>query len=108
MIRVELRPQGRDLLLEVTGGEAHVGAVAVAAPGWSEARLVVVPGHREGPLASAAAVRLAEAAGCTCAVVVGIHQDHATRDEITTIVGHVEAAVESLATELAAGGGWRP
>lgn len=107
-VRLELRAQGRDLLLVVTGGEAHVGAAAVAAPDWAEARLVVVPGHKEGPLAAAAAIRLARAAGCTCAVVAGIHQDGATRDEITAIVGHVEAGLADLATALADRRGWRP
>lgn len=99
-VRLVLRTQGRDLLLQVQGGEAHVGAVAVAEPGGGEAALTVVPGHKEGPLARAAAETLARKAGCVCTVVAGIHQDGATKAEIREIVANVTAGVDRLAEIL--------
>ena len=97
--------QGRDLLVQVTGGEAHVGAVAVGYGAdcvipSSGIELMTLPGHKEGPLALAAARRLAEAAGCTVAVVAGIHQDGITAEEIAGILRNVEKAVETLALSL--------
>ncbi len=103
-VRLELVPQGRDLLLLVGGGEAHVGAVAVARPAAAGggAGSVVIPPHKEGPLAAECAVLVAEAAGCTCAAVAGIHQDQATGAEIAAISDHVRAAARELAAALAA------
>lgn len=98
-VRLELLARGRDLVLNVGGGEAHVGAVAVATPAGPVA-LTVVPGHKEGPLAEAAATALARAAGCTCAVVAGIHQDRATAGEIADIVVNVEQGVAELVASL--------
>ena len=88
---LELRAQGRDWLLLVGGGEAHVGAVGVAWPGG--ATLMEVPGHKEGPLARLCADRVSAAAEATCTAVVGIHQDDATREEIAEIVNNVKAGL---------------
>lgn len=98
-VRLELVGQGRDLVLLVGGGETHVGAVAAAEPGGG-GRMLALGRHREGPLAEAAAVRLAAAAGCACAVVAGIHQDAATPEEIAAIVANVELGVQRLAETL--------
>jgi hypothetical protein len=101
-VALRLRAQGRDLLLTITGGDAHVGAVAVDAPaggtgGEAHRALTVVPGHKEGPLAAAAAARLAAVSGRTVVTVVGIHQDRATPREIAAIVANVQEGVERLA-----------
>lgn len=94
--------QGRDLLLSVTGGEGHVGAVAVATPpSGTEPAQIVVPGHREGALAREGAARLAAATGRGCAAVVGIHVERATPAEIAEIVANVRAGYEELARRLA-------
>lgn len=96
-VRLELVKQGRDLLLMVTGGEAHVGAVAVCHD--QGAGMMAVPGHKEGPLAAECAEAVALAAGCTCAVVAGIHQDEATGEEIGEIVANVRKALGILIQE---------
>ena len=98
-VRLELTAHGRDLVLHVGGGEAHVGAVAVAEPG-RPAMLTVVPGHKEGPLAAEAAATLAAAADCVCTVIAGIHQDDATGQEIAAIVVNVNEGVTRLAGAL--------
>jgi hypothetical protein len=99
-VQLEIRIQGRDFLLLVTGGEAHVGAVAVCDGRRANGKSVVteMPGHREGPLAGECAEILARATRKTVAAVVGIHQDNATGQEIAAIVANVRQA----ATELAA------
>jgi hypothetical protein len=102
-VALRLLAQGRDLVVLITGGEAHVGAVAGcdgragAVPVAPERSLVQLPGHREGPLAAEAAATIARAAGCSCAAVVGIHQDDATADEIRIIVANVREGLRQLA-----------
>ncbi|MBU2502934.1 hypothetical protein KJ682_16510 [bacterium] len=98
-----LRRVGRDLLLTVTGGEAHAGAVALCWPdgqGGVACADLAAGIHKEGPLARECAGVIAAAAGCTCAVVAGIHQDRATRDEITTIVANAAEGARRLAALL--------
>lgn len=103
--KVTLRVEdlGRDLAAFLTGGEAHVGAVAVAGgaagtAGESLSACIVAPGHKEGPLAREGAALLAERSGRTCALTVGIHIDGASTEEIREIMVH---AREALAR-------WRP
>ena len=98
-VKLELRFQGQDLLLLVTGGRAHVGAVAV----WDgrnedgEAVVIELTGHREGPLAGECAETLGRASCRTVTAVVGIHQDNATQDEIAAIVANVRQGAAALA-----------
>jgi hypothetical protein len=106
-VTLRLLAQGRDILVLITGGAAHVGAVAVC-DGTAElgharsgSGMVQVPGHREGPLAAEASETLALAAGRTCVAVVGIHQDNATAEEIHDIVEHVRQGLQQLTTNLA-------
>ena len=98
-VKLELKHQGRDLLLLVTGGKAHVGAVAVWNGREQGGRAVVteLPGHREGPLAGDCAEILGRASGRTVVAVVGIHQDNASREEIAAIVANVRQGAKELA-----------
>jgi len=108
-VYLDLRSQGSDLVIRITGGRAHVGAVSVcdSSSGRAHARAgertLQLPGHREGPLAAEAAETLAVATGRTCAAVVGIHQDDATPDEIHHIVLNVRQGLQQLVAALAAG-----
>lgn len=102
-VELEVRAVGRDLLVTITGGQGHAGAVAVAASAAGpapEAQVVVLPPHKEGPLAEACALRVAAAAECACVVVAGIHQDRATRAEIEAIVANARVGVRKLAAFL--------
>lgn len=124
-IEVVLQDQGRDLIARISGGRTHVGAVAVFAPRTDDrvqaddapggpvgprtglpgiaqdhADLVVVPGHKEGPLAAEAAASLGRASGRICVAIAGIHQDNATKEEIAAIVANVQKAVARLAADL--------
>ena len=85
---------GDDWLLRITGGKAHVGAVATAH--GSDVQLSVVGPHKEGPLAEVCAVQWSFLTGRTCVAVAGIHQDEATREEIDGIVDHVRQGLDIL------------
>jgi hypothetical protein len=104
-VSLAVMSQGRDLLLTVTGGDAHVGAVAVRSPaggtqGEPHTAAIVVPGHKEGPLATEGAARLAAVTGSTCVAVVGIHVERATPEEIARIVTNAQRGFERLVSTL--------
>ena len=88
---------GRDLAAFLTGGEAHVGAVAVAGRaagtgGEALADAIVAPGNKDGPLAEEGAALMAALSGRTCVMIVGIHVEDATPAEIEQIVAHAREA----------------
>jgi len=103
-VRLEAAPLGRDLLVTVTGGQAHAGAVALAGPAGAldGGGLLVLPPHKEGPLARECAEAVAAAAGCACVAAAGIHQDGATPAEIAAIVANARAGIARLAAALRA------
>jgi hypothetical protein len=89
LIHIHTHDMGQDLVFIVTGGTAHIGAMATAYMSGDQivhSDVLVVPGHREGELA----VELARMACCvlkrTVAVLVGIHLDQPTKQEIEDIV----------------------
>ncbi|WP_334077232.1 hypothetical protein [Paenibacillus sanfengchensis] len=86
-IRLESVPMGRDLLIMITGGEAHIGAASTAYPvaGGAEVQTSAVPGHKEHVLTESLAKRAAAALSCTVTVVMGIHYDGLSREEIQRI-----------------------
>lgn len=85
---------GKDLLLMITGGEAHIGAVATAYTSSEsdpviETETIGVPGHKEAELADGFARELAERLGRTVTVVMGIHYDHLSREELKELVSEI-------------------
>jgi hypothetical protein len=86
---------GRDVQCLLYGGDAHIGAVALAWPdgdAGEQSRLLGLPGHREDETALRMARTLARTLGCVVCVSAGMHFDDITREEI--------AVVENLADEL--------
>ncbi len=97
-VRLQTLRQGRDWLIQVSGGQAHIGAVATADE--EKVQLAVVGQHKEGPLAKLCARRWAQLTGQVSVAVVGIHQDRATAQEIEDIVGNVEQGLAELMASL--------
>lgn len=90
MVEIRAYEMGKDVVFLVTGGTAHIGAMATA---WVSSETppvhsysLALPGHREGVLA----VELAEMASLslnrTVAVLAGIHLESPTKQEIEAIV----------------------
>lgn len=86
-IRLEAIPVGRDLLLLMTGGVSHIGAASTAyqAGGDIEVLTSAVPGHKEHTLTEGYARRASKALGRTVTVVMGIHYDNLSKEEIREI-----------------------
>lgn len=92
----ELRA-GADRVLLITGGAAHIGAssTAYAAEGTVRGDTSAVPGHKEHTLSADFARRAAEALQATVTVVMGIHYDDLTPEQL----GRVIQAAESKFSE---------
>lgn len=94
-INLSLQHLGSDLQVLIWGGDAHVGAVAIAGPhtllensslnGFS-AEVISVPGHRDEVVARDAASHLARACSGTVAVTVGLHWDNLKPEEIQEVL----------------------
>lgn len=85
-LNMQIVPVGEDLQIILSGGEAHIGAVALASGNSSEAVLREMPHHREGELVQKMACRLARALNVTVSVSAGIHFPDISRDEIATVL----------------------
>ncbi|GLI09037.1 hypothetical protein YDYSG_50690 [Paenibacillus tyrfis] len=87
-IRIDSYRAGDDYVFLVTGGAAHVGAVACAYrhEGGIRSEKISVPGHREGELVQELAESAASKLGHRAVVIMGIHIDHATKQDIAQII----------------------
>lgn len=96
---LRLLPLGRDLHACLVGGEAHVGATALAVPG-EITQASERPRHREGALAARTAERLSVALGCAVSVSCGIHYAGISREEIATVERLADELVNSCLASL--------
>ncbi len=99
-IILDAKKIGEDYLLTLTGGEEHVGAVAVGLFDERSQRasssVITMPGHREEHLALHGARQVSRATKKTSVFIVGIHQDNVSHEEIKDIVSAAEEMVESF------------
>ncbi|MFV9510269.1 hypothetical protein [Tepidibacillus sp. LV47] len=93
---------GDDLVILVTGGVAHIGAVATAYIDNDQVHVEVteLPHHKEGELAKEFAELLARSLHRSVSVLMGIHIDNATKKDIQQIVDYVQKAIKETIKEL--------
>jgi hypothetical protein len=92
---------GDDLVILLSGGLSHVGAVALSHKG-SAAAVIAVPGHREDGPAKDMAEALSTAMGRTVAVVAGLHWDDLSKEGIATALRLCERLTQRIITEMEA------
>ena len=88
-IEVQTFNMGRDAVFLVTGGTAHIGAVATAyksESGFIRVNTQSLPGHREGELAAELAKTASHMLDRTVVVLVGIHLEQPSKQDIAHIV----------------------
>lgn len=95
---------GRDKLIIIKGGDAHIGAVSTAyfeqkKPLTIKVDTMSVPGHKEHLLTDTIARQCAEQLGQTVTVVMGIHFDNLSKSEIEDIVYMTEDLVDRFLTK---------
>ncbi|MNH77442.1 hypothetical protein D3C87_316860 [compost metagenome] len=96
-IRLEFREIGRDILLIITGGHAHIGAVSTAYPSQrysAEVHTAAVPGHKESLLSADFALRASKWLNRTVTVVMGIHYDNLSSEQIECVCQRAERELE--------------
>ncbi|KXS42322.1 MAG: hypothetical protein AWU58_1504 [Methanohalophilus sp. T328-1] len=85
---------GDSLLVTLTGGDEHIGAVAVGNSGASS--VITLPGHRDDEIAHRQAGRINRKTGKDTVFLVGIHFDNIQPDEIRKICDTAELMVDEL------------
>lgn len=87
---------GEDYVFHVTGGQAHIGAAATAymQDGQILAKGITVPHHREAELAMEWARLACEKYNRTVTVIMGVHIDKATKEEIRLAVQNIREAMK--------------
>lgn len=101
-ILVETHFAGEDIIFIVTGGKAHIGAVATAYYEESDVSVSCkqLPHHKEGDLAEKMAKSAAIKLKVNVTVIVGIHINNATYTQILTLIDMAENKFEeTLITE---------
>jgi hypothetical protein len=96
---------GKDILVVLSGGVAHIGAVAMAQPRPSLAdprkagatsSVYTYVGHREDVIAKAMSEKLVKILNRKVAVVAGIHWDNLKDEEIEIIVTMCQEITEEV------------
>lgn len=97
-IAIQTYRVGEDYVYHLTGGKAHIGAVATAYVdnGVVQVGLTTVPGHREDELAVELAKAACEVHQQTVTAIVGIHIDYATREQIQQMVDVARQAIQEV------------
>ncbi|CAJ38151.1 prenylated flavin chaperone LpdD [Methanocella arvoryzae] len=87
-VRLSATRIGPDLLVVISGGAAHIGAVGAGntCSGLASSSVITMPGHRDDRIAKDAAELLAKKFDCNCVVVVGVHYDDITPQEIKDVM----------------------
>lgn len=101
-ILVETHFAGEDIIFIVTGGKAHIGAVATAY--YDESCISTsckqLPHHKEGELAEKMAKSAAIKLKVNVTVIVGIHIDNATYAQIVTLIDIAKNKFEEILITL--------
>ncbi|MFX1496710.1 MAG: proteasome assembly chaperone 4 family protein [Promethearchaeota archaeon] len=93
---------GDDLLLTLTGGnKPHIGAIALAIPykQTSSASLLSVYGHKDGEIAKPIAEKVSKKLHKNVVVIVGIHLDNATENDIKNLIDNSYSEVDKFLDE---------
>lgn len=99
---LDVKTIGDDYLLTLTGGEEHAGAVAVGLFDEKSQRasssVICLPGHRDEQIALQGARHVSKATRKTAVLIVGIHFEDITPEEIRDIVSVSGEMVKSFIT----------
>ncbi len=98
-IELKSASMGEDLILMVGGGDTpHIGGIAVAVPYKETASVSYysVPGHKDTVLAGPMALKAAKKLKKTVVVILGIHVDNASEEQIHEICECVESSIDDF------------
>ncbi len=90
---------GRDILVILSGGESHIGAIGLGVcydRDKANSSVITVHGHKEDDLVKKAAYRLSKALRRNVAVSAGIHYDDLTGNDISAILANADILIDRL------------
>lgn len=94
----QIHPLGRDLLITITGGEAHVGSLSIANQG--KVTTTTLEGHRDDALSQSLAESIAHRFPGVCTVVAGFHLDNITKEQIFQVLDHHNQGIQKVLCSL--------
>jgi len=90
----------KDIVVTLTGGDEHVGAVATGSfdkvSERTYASVITLPGHKEDDIALYGAKKISAVSHSTTVFIVGIHLDNISKAEILEIVRVSNEMIEEL------------
>lgn len=107
-VAAQVVPVGADLLVVLTGGRAHIGAVAIAQPRpsisdatktSSTSSVFTRVGHKEDVIAKAMSEEISKRLNRVVTVAAGLHWDGMKGEDIGRVVGMCGAITERIITE---------
>ncbi|SES63657.1 hypothetical protein SAMN04488587_0229 [Methanococcoides vulcani] len=101
---LEHRIIGEDLVITLTGGKGHIGAVAVGyydrVPGHASSSVITLPSHRDDAIALDAARRISSVTHSTTVVTVGINFENITVEEIEEVLSASNELIDEFMGSL--------
>lgn len=93
---------GRDLIVTITGGREHAGAIGIGLfiNGKATSSVITLPNHKEDNIAKQGAGKIAKELKTNAVVIAGIHLDNITQEEIDAVVKNSMALVAELIAEF--------
>jgi hypothetical protein len=94
-------PAGADLIVYISGGVEHIGAVGLGycynhADRKANSSVIAISGHKEDDLVKSISQKLSKALKTTVAVIAGVHYDNMTKSEIHTIIENANNLADEL------------
>ncbi len=108
LISAKILSIGKDILIVVTGGESHIGAVGVTIPTDSivtgnltaYTSTITLPSHKEDIIVKLIGEKVSKKTGKNVVVVAGIHFDNLNQDKIEKIVENCRELSDKIIKKL--------
>ena len=99
-VNVTVNSMGSDLVVRIYNQNAHIGAVAIGDYDYEHERasvsIITRLGHKDDALAGEAAYLLSKSIRRPVCVIVGVHLDNITREEIDKILANTKTAISEI------------
>lgn len=100
-IQLTAKKLDKDLIITITGGREHLGAIGIGLfiNGKASSSVITLPNHKEDIIAKQGAEKIAKQLETNAVVIAGIHLDNITREEIDAVVKNSELLIEEFIAE---------
>lgn len=97
-LHYEVTKVGKDVLILVTGGVAHIGSTAIGDDGRMS--IYTSREHRDDSLASPLAKKISMEFHCVCTVCAGFHLDSIAKEDIKKVLVNAETGINQVIAAL--------